>query len=671
MNTVEIEKQKIQKRIDEIKNTKPEPGTFKTIVIAAGDPVISDFSDEYVALNNMLKIFDGNFDKEKYIELRAKTKLEPLNEQDLNDLLGALNFSSEEEPTLKTIAKEDFYQDGKFLDFYGMLGLDQSATIDEIEDAYKKISTRYAITPSDPPQFKAAKEQFLSTLEIAHLALTTERKLYDETLTSIIAPDPIEQTKDARKEFVDELGNLIDAYGELGIKEDATEEEIDRAHEIIANFYRKAHARGEGTDEMLAKNLARLDRAHRILSERRAAYDEVVRKTKEHSEQPDHSEKPDEKPPISFVDKNGKFIDVYEVLGIERTATEQEIDAAYNSAIQFIYTAHPGIMSPEKREEGIERIEQSYQILKENRVAYNEQYVEYLRNRQNPNPSKGDESEKGEDLGDLIEIEKVSPWKRIGKHKKAILIAVGITAITVSVVVAMTAIAGMAPAVLAAEKATQVSGLVNSMMANSQAWAGASAAEQLALQGANLSAAEQITSLTGLANNMGAGGVWKFGGEAISSFAKTAAANVTSTAGVLSKLQSITSLSKLGILGGGLSLGTGLIIPKTKTRGYYEIKALIEEFKENSVDMTREENIQTIQALNEKILTSTMIEPREKDKLLKKLQKAARKVNSMMDLREGENLDVEDTHEYIIGGKEAPEQDSPVVDEDADMRIKY
>lgn len=198
-------------------------------------------------------------------------------------------------------------------------------------------------------------------------------------------------------------------------------------------------------------------------------------------------------------------------------------------------------------------------------------------------------------------------WNWIKGHKKQILIALGITALSISVIVVITQ---LLPAIMAASQASQVAGLAGEMMTNGQMYFAASASEKFALHGANTALADVITSLTGVTNTFTeASGVWTLGSQTLPEFATTAAATAASAASKVSLLSGVGLGSALGGLG---ALGVGMLL-KNKSAAYKIFVIKIKELKRGEI------SDDAIAALTEEIQKSTELSLEEKKVLLQKL----------------------------------------------------
>lgn len=155
----------------------------------------------------------------------------------------------------------------------------------------------------------------------------------------------------------------------------------------------------------------------------------------------------------------------------------------------------------------------------------------------------------------IQKVVKTDVWQWIKEHKKQILIALGLTAIAVSIIVLVTQ---LLPAIVAAAQASQTAGMFSQMILNAKAWHTAIASERIALHGANIALANQITMLTGMSNVFNtATGVWTIGGNVLASAATQASLVAGRAATLVSSLKIGTLIPALGGLG---LVGTGLLL---------------------------------------------------------------------------------------------------------------
>lgn len=248
------------------------------------------------------------------------------------------------------------------------------------------------------------------------------------------------------------------------------------------------------------------------------------------------------------------------------------------------------------------------------REVYDDEIEEphYLEGHADPEQNhnlKGDDEE-------LIEVASTSPWKWVKDHKKQIIIALGLTALSVALVLTVTE---LLPAYIASVKASEVAGLASEMIKNATLHHVSIASEKLALHGANTALAGQIASLTGMANSFNtATGVWTIGTETLSQFAITSA---EAAAAATSKVLSLKGASLLTGFGGIGLMGIGHLTPQKKTEEYKTIKNMIDKMNITQNAVSQDDVTKTAQMISNKIISSPCLAEREREILFKKLQK--------------------------------------------------
>lgn len=144
-------------------------------------------------------------------------------------------------------------------------------------------------------------------------------------------------------------------------------------------------------------------------------------------------------------------------------------------------------------------------------------------------------------------------WNWVKKNKKKIIIALGITAITVAVVMLF---AQLMPAITALSQAQQLSAITGTMVNNAASWHGASAAGKAALHLANEGLAKSVMSLTGKTALFNSStGIWTFAGTELANLAATATTAVTAQVAkvaAISKTAAILGVGGLGVSGLGM-----------------------------------------------------------------------------------------------------------------------
>ena len=223
--------------------------------------------------------------------------------------------------------------------------------------------------------------------------------------------------------------------------------------------------------------------------------------------------------------------------------------------------------------------------------------------------------------------------KWITKHKKQILIAVGISLLMASLIIALQA---LIPAITSMLQATEVANLSAAMINNGALWGDAIASEQVALHAANTSLASAIETMTGTKALYDVQtGIWTFGGTEITKFATAMganAANAISQVGAISK-----GLLATGIAGLGLT-GIGSIL-KNKSSEYKEYLQKIKDLENNTYNFPEGMVEQAHDLIND-IRMNSNLNKDEKDRLIRKIKGAIKNAYNKLnyfedDLEEG------------------------------------
>lgn len=256
-------------------------------------------------------------------------------------------------------------------------------------------------------------------------------------------------------------------------------------------------------------------------------------------------------------------------------------------------------------------------------------------------------------------------WKWVKDHKKQILIALGLAAVTVSMIVVINQ---LIPAIMAAAKASQVSSLATSMLNNASLWHTASVGEQVALHGANTGLSSVISTLTGKGALFDAiSGSWTIGGGTLGEFAIDAAAKASAA---MAKVSSISSTA-LGFGIGGIGLtGIGAIISnKNRSGKYVEYKNQIKTIRDK-IDVSTYDDI-LIGVLPDVAITTKGVEEDkelsndERKILLAKLQKIGNRI-ALLEKKEKQKVgkakkkQEEEQEEIIVDVNNNSETNEPI-----------
>ena len=225
--------------------------------------------------------------------------------------------------------------------------------------------------------------------------------------------------------------------------------------------------------------------------------------------------------------------------------------------------------------------------------------------------------------------------KWISKHKKQILIAVGVSLLMASLIIALQA---LIPAITSMLQATEVANLSAAMINNGALWGDAIASEQVALHAANTSLASAIETMTGTKALYDVQtGIWTFGGTELTKFATAMganAANAISQVGAISKGLLTTGIVGLGLTGIGSAL-------KNKSSEYKSYLQEIKNLENNTYNFPDGMADQAHELIND-IRMNSNLNKDEKDRLIRKIKESIKnaynKLNYVEDaLEEGVN----------------------------------
>jgi len=240
--------------------------------------------------------------------------------------------------------------------------------------------------------------------------------------------------------------------------------------------------------------------------------------------------------------------------------------------------------------------------------------------------------EHNNDDDDLEPIVKVSKWQWIKNHKKPILIALGITAMALTVVLGLH---NIFPALKVIENSQELANLGGQMLENSKL--ASLGVDHLSLHSANTALAEQITEMSQIKHTFdAASGTWTFGTKGLQDFVTSQLAKAAAAEHTVSTIKA--AMTAGGITSFGL-LGTGLIMPRAKSQEFKDIAKEIKEYPNNIEFSTNNELDARHNALESKINESTTLKNWEKKKLLKKLKKAQKNVDYEIQYRDDPNFE--------------------------------
>lgn len=163
--------------------------------------------------------------------------------------------------------------------------------------------------------------------------------------TPVSTPAPAPTQKAIPTDMLEDLKQKhFDAYGILGVDKKASKEEIDKTYNFMMKkleSFKKTQPELEGIEGALGA----VSLAHVLLTEYRDSYDaEYDTIMSQKQDEPEHGETPDDETPNpdeikeEFLDSNGDFINAYDILKIDKDATNKDILDAYEKAKKGIKT---------------------------------------------------------------------------------------------------------------------------------------------------------------------------------------------------------------------------------------------------------------------------------------------------------------------------------------------
>lgn len=287
---------------------------------------------------------------------------------------------------------------------------------------------------------------------------------------------------------------------------------------------------------------------------------------------------------------------------------------------------------------------------------------------ENPKPADNDNSQE-ESKEQLFEVVATKAWNWVKGHKKQILIGLGLTAITIATVVALTqlvpAIYAMTQAEAAATQASNIAGIAAEMIKNSELHHLSNAAEKVALHSANTGLGNLLSVLTKAPVNFNTTTyIWTIGSETLTEFVASSAASATAAAATAADaVAKVGLLSKASLalgVGGIGTLGVGLLAPK-KSKEFLAIKEEIVNLVNTGEEKSIEEQTKTAQEISNKIIASNTLTEKERAILFKRLQRAIAKAKKMqtknsfnMNSQQQKKEEVKKVAAEIIDGEQLP-----------------
>lgn len=331
--------------------------------------------------------------KEIRVAYKVLTNLRDVYNMKLDEELNKKAAESQEETPL-TI--DDFYKEGLLINFYEVLDIPSGASDRLIEEAYQKNIT-FGHKDKD-------------AVRLAYRVLTECRDTYDRecNINKMICDVYYRDDTIDPNDFY-ENGNLIDFYGNFGLKEDAHFNEIA---DTFKKFMRDVTIQPDDTNDIISDKIKKereIIKTFYALTMGRALYDQELAKLKGGSNMNPSQNRPFGAPtptleemeqmrkeqerrnalsdttPITpdMYTYNGQILDFYNAFGLNENATEAQIDAAFDVAI-----------ANEIDEDVKSQIRTAYRILKTARDGY-DAALELAKNP-NPNPNPFEDYEAAE-----------------------------------------------------------------------------------------------------------------------------------------------------------------------------------------------------------------------------------------------------------------------------------
>ena len=284
-------------------------------------------------------------------------------------------------------------------------------------------------------------------------------------------------------------------------------------------------------------------------------------------------------------------------------------------------TSHPEYTGPVKKGEQLAILEPQKENKKDNEKkiaeptpAINPSYTEAVNENEQLAIPIDLSKEKNEEPKIKVIARRTCKW--LNKHKKQILIAVGISLLIVATIIALQY---LIPAITTMLHTSEIASLSSAMMNNGALWGNAIASEQVALHSANTALASTIQTLTGSEAIFNVGsGIWTFGGIELGPFAAAKIAEAASAASAVTAISN--SVLGLGITGLGLT-GLGAILQNKKSEEYTNFKEKIKNINQNVPNMQHQDVEQIINNLIVEIINNPNLTDREKQRLTNKARK--------------------------------------------------
>ncbi len=608
MNIYEAEKKLIENRMLEIKNDMHDIKRVpRNIVIAGGEPVLDVDAEEFKKLQRMMEIlkYDRKQDfVDEYSTLRENTKLGKMDEESLVSFRENLDALSKEDRADLVAVRERMKSVQDAVSYNESIPVYMRKNEDELKAELKTL--------------KRLEEILLRGLR--HNYRWEYKDLWDMTglsKMSRVTENPVRESSiDNKEEYEEE--KVEPQFRPVA------EEKIDVPSDNLSKIEILA------TQEQIAEKESEVQPAEQGLANRKMDFDEIkAMLQKEEDRRREAGILADSNSSLAseVAKRSIQSDESIAVNGVSTNIINQSEGLAVND---YNYgeeqpTLEGVVLGAGNRSSGGPR-NRKVDISAAIDADYSEVIDDPIETQLSLGPGtkqeiavQGTDTQKDDD-DDLIEVVKVTPWEWIQRHRKQILIALGVTAITISVVVLMTQ---LWPAIKAMETTKNVAGMLADMVRNSKLWHTADAGGKLFLHGSSVDLAGKISQITGVASSYDAAlGTWSFGTQSLGQFASSAASAAASAADKVAKFTSAVDATKWAGIG---LMGAGVLIPNKKSKAYKSIKQSIDNLKKASSSMSEEDKSVTGGLITEKITTSTELSEAEKRVLLKKLQNVLKK----------------------------------------------
>ena len=230
------------------------------------------------------------------------------------------------------------------------------------------------------------------------------------------------------------------------------------------------------------------------------------------------------------------------------------------------------------------------------------------------------ELSKQEETGPKIKVVAKKAWTWTKNHKKQILIAIGISLLIVTAIIALQ---GILPSIPALTQASNISTTCSCMLNNASLMNGVAAAQHASLQGANTILASTLQNLTGSSVVLNSAGTWSVGGQSLATFAAKAAADYNAILAPIIKMGNAATI--LG-LGGVASIAGGLLLNK-KSSGFKNINNRLNSIFDSIDTLKRNDTYLKCKEILLLTKQSPTMSEAEKEIIIKKVKKCLKEAD--------------------------------------------